>query len=88
MSVGDVFKWALVVVIGFLLWNWMRNGAHLNVGPGENSFTNNGGATIGGWIPFSGGKNGGITFGANVPWSPAWWPQPQPVGPAPVIFNQ
>jgi hypothetical protein len=71
MSVGEVVKFALVGAIALLLWSWLRTGAHLNLGPGENGYPigQPGTTWAGGFLPFGGGKGGGITFGANVPWN-------------------
>ena len=90
MSVGEVFKWALMIVLALLLWSWFRRGVTASVGPygtgngypigGQPGM---GGGSLSGWIPFAGGKNGGITFGANVPWNVGPYlplPVAQPVG--------
>jgi hypothetical protein len=78
MNAGELVKFALLGALALLLWSWLRTGAHLNLGPGENGYGGYGGGYgiqqpgttwAGGFIPFRGGQGGGFTFGTNVPWN-------------------
>lgn len=69
---GDVAKWLVILVLGYLAFTWFRNGVHANLGPGEygNQYPFGGRDVFAsGFIPFGRNGNGGLAFSANVPWT-------------------